>query len=254
MSSLMKALYDIRMPGAKDASDRERNVENVNEDRLNGNFREIANELLKLWASNDHTLNFLSAQIEDANESFTALGSQVVQNSSAILLLPDQVIQQVATVIRQYADTGEGDSNYLTQAIQSLITQSSNEIMVAFENSETVTGLQSGLGDVQRNVTTLSSWVRVISGEGMQTQPGVAIGRSNSAYKFKAEADTIYFYKGEDESAAWANAEAGLSAEGRFLAKKASIESMLLCRAFDVDTVEAKINGVNVEFLHITGR
>ena len=69
MANTIKAMYPITLQN-DGKTDSERNVVNINQERLNENFRNIADELIKLWASGDYTLNILSARIAKDEEVF----------------------------------------------------------------------------------------------------------------------------------------------------------------------------------------
>ena len=72
MANTIKAMYPIYLQN-DGKNDRERNVVNVNQERLNENFRNIATELIKLWSSGDYTLNLLSARISKDEEVFVTV-------------------------------------------------------------------------------------------------------------------------------------------------------------------------------------
>ncbi len=249
MANTIKAMYPITLYN-EGKNDRERNVINVNQERLNENFRNIAIELIKLWESGDYTLNILSARIAKDEEVFVTvpdaegIAAQAIATSSVILLMPESIMQQVAETINGYVVNGDTTTS-IQKAVASLVEQRANEIDIRFTNVTTA------LGETADAVTTLSSWVKVVAANAVAgTNAGVIIGSSDSVTSFKAEASCIFFYSGDDERAKWVNALAGLDADGNFIAKRAHIESMLIGDAFDVDVVEAH----GVDFLHITGR
>ena len=249
MARTIKAMYPIKLYN-EGRDDRERNVVNINQERLNDNFRTIANELIELWASGDHTLNYLSARVAKDEQTFVTvpdaegIAAQAIATSSVILLMPDTIMQQVAETINGYIINGDTTTD-IQKAVASLVEQRANEINIMF------TDVNTTLGETAERVSTLSSWVRVVAANiGHGTNAGVIIGSSDSTTSFKAEASCIYFYSGDDERAKWVNALAGLDADGNFIAKRAHLQSVLLGNAFDVDVVEAG----GVDFLHITGR
>lgn len=249
MANTIKAMYPITLYN-EGKNDRERNVINVNQERLNENFRNIATELIKLWESGDYTLNILSARIAKDEEVFVTvpdaegIAAQAIATSSVILMMPESIMQQVAETINGYVINGDTTTS-IQKAVASLVEQRADEIDIRFTNVTTV------LGETADAVTTLSSWVKVVAANAVAgTNAGVIIGSSDSVTSFKAEASCIFFYSGDDERAKWVNALAGLDADGNFIAKRAHIESMLIGDAFDVDVVTAH----GVDFLHITGR
>lgn len=245
----IKAMYPIVLYN-DGKNDRERNVININQERLNENFRNIAYELIKLAENGDHTLNYLSARIEKDEKVFVTapdaegIAAQAIANSSVILLMPENILQQVAETINGYVINGDKTTD-IQKAIASLVEQRSDEIDIMFTN------VTNAVGENTERISTLSSWVKVVSANAIAgTNAGVIIGSSDSTTSFKAEASCIFFYSGDDERAKWANALAGLDADGNFIARRAHISSMLIGNVFDFDVVEA--NGQ--EFLHITGR
>ena len=249
MARNIKAMYPITLYN-DGKNDRDRNVVNVNQERLNENFRNIADELIALWSSGDYTLNILSARIaKDESVYVTApdaegIAAQAIASSSVILMMPESIMQQVADTINGYVINGDTTTS-IQKAVASLVQQRSDEIDIMFTN------VTNAVGENADAITTLSSWVRVVAANaGAGTNAGVIIGSSDSVSSFKAEASCIFFYSGDDERAKWVNALAGLDADGNFLAKRAHIESMLIGNAFDVDVVE--VGGRN--FLHIIGR
>lgn len=249
MANTIKAMYPIYLQN-DGKNDRERNVVNVNQERLNENFRNIATELIKLWSSGDYTLNLLSARISKDEEVFVTvpdaegIAARAIENSSVILMMPESIMQQVAETINGYVINGDTTTS-IQKAVASLVEQRANEIDIMFTNVTT---------DVSANtnaINTLASWVKVVAANAVAgTNAGVIIGSSDSISSFKAEASCIFFYSGDDERAKWANALAGLDADGNFIAKRAHIDSMLIGGKFDVDVVEAH----GIDFLHITGR
>lgn len=245
----IKAMYPIYLDN-DGKNDQERNVVNVNQERLNDNFRTIAACLIELYDSGDHTLNYLSARISRDEEVFVTvpdaegIAAQAIATSSVILMMPDSIMQQVAETINGYVINGE-TTTAIQRAVASLVEQRADEINIMFTNVTTAVGENTDA------ITTLSSWVKVVAANaGAGTNAGVIIGSSDSISSFKAEASCIFFYSGDDDRAKWVNALAGLDADGNFIAKRAHIDSELLGNAFDVDVVEAH----GVEFLHITGR
>lgn len=249
MANTIKAMYPIALQN-DGKTDQERNTVNVNQERLNENFRNIATELIKLWESGDYTLNILSARIAKDEEVFVTvpdaegIAARAIATSSVILMMPESIMQQVAETINGYVINGDTTTS-IQKAVASLVEQRSDEIDIRFTNVTTA------LGETADAVTTLSSWVKVVAANASAgTNAGVIIGSSDSITSFKAEASCIFFYSGDDERAKWVNALAGLDADGNFIAKRAHIESMLIGDAFDVDVVTAH----GVDFLHITGR
>lgn len=249
MAKKLKAMYPITLYN-DGRSDRERNVININQDHLNENFRNIAAALIELYESGDHTLNYLSARVAKDESMFVTLpdaegiAAEAIANSSVIVMMPDNIMQQVAETIRGYVDRGETTTE-VQKAVSSLVQQRANEIDLVF------TSVTRAIGENTERLNELSSWVKVVDADqDAQTNAGVIIGRSDSATSFKAEASCIFFYSGDDERAKWINALAGLDSDGNFVAKRAHLDSVLLGGAFDVDLVD--VGGV--DFLHITGR
>lgn len=245
----VKAPYPIKLYN-NGRDDRERNVVNINEERLNDNFRTIASALIDLYESGDHTLNYLSARISRDEETFVTvpdaegIAAQAIASSSVILMMPDTIMQQVAETINGYVINGDTTTD-IQKAIASLVQQRSDEITIMFTNTN------NAVGQNTERISTLSSWVRVVAANlDAGTNAGVIIGSSDSVSSFKAEASCIFFYSGDDERAKWTNALAGLDADGNFIAKRAHLQSVLLGGYFDIDVVEAH----GIEFLHITGR
>lgn len=249
MATNVKAMYPIYLFN-NGRDDQEKNVVNVNQERLNDNFRTIAACLIDLYESGDHTLNYLSARIANDERVFVTvpdaegIAAEAIANSSVILMMPDSIMQQVAETITGYVANGDTTTD-IQKAVASLVQQRADEIDIMF------TDVNTTLGETAEQVSSISSWFRVVASDPVAgTNAGAIIGRSDSTSSFKAEASCIYFYSGDDERAKWVNALAGLDADGNFIAKRAHLESVLLGGAFDVDIVEAH----GVEFLHITGR
>lgn len=245
----IKAMYPIVLFN-NGRDDQEKNVVNVNQERLNENFRSIASCLIDLYQSGEHTLKYLSARIANDERVFVTwpdaegIAAEAIANSSVILMMPDSIMQQVAETITGYVANGDTTTD-IQKAIASLVQQRADEIDIMFTNVNT------SLGETSEQVASISSWFRVVAADiGAGTNAGAIIGSSESTSSFKAEASCIYFYSGDDERAKWVNALAGLDADGNFIAKRAHLESVLLGGAFDVDLVEAH----GTEFLHITGR
>lgn len=251
MASKLKAMYPITLYN-DGKSDRERNVINVNQERLNENFRNLSEAIIELFTSGEHTLDYLSARVSKDEASWTAIGQQVEQNTAAILVLPTSITQSITDVITEYvAHNGEvqTDDPVLTTAIASLVQQSSDKLTVSF--TTTTNAINNSVQSQDERLSAIESWVKIVAANvGAGTNAGVIIGSSDSVSSFKAEASCIFFYSGDDSRAKWANALAGLDSDGNFIASRAHIESLLLGNMFDVDVVED--NGV--EFLHITGR
>ena len=116
MAKNIKAMYPITLYN-NGRDDRERNVVNVNQERLNENFRNIATELIALWESGDHTLNYLSARLSSDEERFVTvpdaegIAAEAIAHSSVILLMPDTIMQQVSDLINGYVAEGETTTN-----------------------------------------------------------------------------------------------------------------------------------------------
>lgn len=250
----MKALYTIMLPKRSNVPGIERTTEEVNEERLNDNFRTIVNELVKLWEGGEHNLNVLSARIMAAKEVTDAeirdIIANVEKNSAAIVMMPDGIKTQVSEMLEGYATTGEVDENgdavfeAAKSYTDSTVSQTASDLTVLISQND------------------LSSWVRIIgdvaaSGSNHATNAGVIIGKSTSDVSLKEEAKAIFFYKGEDKNGWWPvenesnpNVLAGFDSNGSLVAGSIHNESMLLSSKFDIDVVSA--NGV--DFLHITGR
>ena len=250
----MKALYAIMLPKRSNVPGVERTTEEVNEERLNDNFRTITNELVKLWEGGEHNLNLLSARIIATKEVTDAelrdIIADVETNSSAIAAVPGQIKSQVTQELKGYATTGDVDANgqavlaAATSYADSQVTQSASDLIVLISQND------------------LSSWVRIVgdvaaSGGNHATNAGVIIGKSTSDVSLKEEAKALFFYRGEDKNGWWPaenesnpNMLAGFDSNGSLVAGSIHNESMLLSSKFDIDVVNA--NGV--DFLHITGR
>ena len=245
----VKAMYTIHLYN-NGQNDRERNVINVNQDRLNDNFRTIAACLIDLYNSGDYTLNHLTARIENDERVYVTvpdaegIAAEAIANSAVILMMPDAIMQQVAETITGYVVNGDKTTD-IQRAVASLVEQRANEIDIMF------TDVNTAVGNNSEQLASLSSWFRVVAANaGAGTNAGAIIGRSDASTSFKAEATCIFFYSGDDDRAKWVNALAGLDADGNFIARRAHVDSMLLGGAFDVDVVPA--HGKN--FLHIIGR
>lgn len=248
MGNVMKALYAIVL------KDREEQTyaEKRNQDRLNDNFRTIADALIKLWESGDHTLNSLSARISADEAVFVTrpdaegIAAETIRHDAVILAMPDSILHEVAETINGYTAQGETTTE-VQKAVSALVEQRAREVNIRFTSQADTIGEQGG------RISKMESWVRVF-GPGSITAPGVIIGSSESASSFKAEAGAVYFYRGSDDMAQLANADVILDADGNLLAKRVRTDSALLGGIFDVDIVPVEIGGVTKNFLHLTGR
>ena len=243
----MKALYAIVMPKSAEKGEADRVAQDVNEERLNDNFRTIANELIKLWEGGEHNLKMLSARISSDEQLYLttpdALGivEQAIANNATILMMPDNILSQVTQIINGFLPDGQGGQT-LEVAIRSLLSQAPTNITATFTQA---------ISSTDGRVSTLENWVRVYGvGNSLGINPGVIIGDSFSDNSFKAESSCIFFYRGDDSMAQEANADVKLTANGTLEANTAHLESVLMGNLFDFDTVAVN----NVEFLHITGR
>ena len=253
----IKAMYPINLKN-DGQTDSEKNVYNVNQERLNDNFRTIMSELTKLWESGERNLNVLSARISNDEKVFVTypdaqgIAAREIENSTIIQAIPGTIYTMLAQVISGYInDQTEPTDNYenaIYQVIKSLIeTKTATYMDATFQmttTKQTADGNASYISDI-------SNWIRdIAAGLSAGVDGGVIIGQSDVASSLKAEAGRIFFYQGADEDSKWANALAGLNAQGRFFAANADLESVFLGGMFDMDVVD--VNGVN--FLHITGR
>lgn len=238
-NNVMKAMYPINLSN-DGRNDQERNMVNVNQERLNDNFRSISSALSYLFQSGEHTLKYLSARIKSSEDGFvsTLNGVQDTVNthSAEILAMPDAIMQMVGSSITEYNPNGDP----VQKAVSTVITEQNNAVELKF------TEVNSELGTIQ-------SWVRIYgttAASELGISPGVIIGDNQQPYALKAESNAIYFYRGMDSDAKKANMLAGFDASGSFEAGSIHNTSTLLDGKFDIDVVNA--NGV--DFLHITGR
>ena len=247
MSNRMKALYAIILPKTGDKTDAARIAQDVNQERLNDNFRTITNELMKIWEGGEQSLNLLAARVTSVQEVTDAeirdIIANVATNTAAIAMVPGQITSQVSESLEGYAletyvdekgETVYGDA--LTAAnsyTDSKVTQTANELNVAITQND------------------LSSWVRIVGANAQAgTLPGVIIGNTESDTSLKAEATALFFYRGNETQAKQSNADVLLDASGNLIAKNIHNDSLLLNGKFDIDVVTAG----GVDYLHITGR
>jgi len=248
MGNKMKALYAIVLKDQEQQTYQEKR----NQDRLNENFKIIADVLIQLWESGDHTLNYLSDRLSEDEAVFVTapdaagIAAETIRHDAMILALPDSILHEVAETINGYTTQGETLTE-VQQAVSALVEQRANEVNLRFA-SQTDT-----IGEQGTRLSKMESWVRVF-GPGAVTAPGVIIGNSESASSFKAEAGAVYFYRGPDDMASLQNADVILDADGNLLAVRVRTSSMLLGDLFDVDIVPVEIGGTTKNFLHITGR
>lgn len=247
MSNSIKAMYPINLDN-RGGNDRERNVVNVNQERLNENFRVIAAALSDLYASGEHTLKYLTARIKEGETVYISTLNGVLEltneNSAEILALPNAIMQMVASSIANYQATGD-DLTPVQTAVNSVVTQMASEIDAEF------TSTNSAIGNTNDQLSQMNSWVRVYGvGNSLGIPPGVVIGDSESGTSFKAQGNIIFFFQGADSRATDANAVASFDGNGNFNAGSIHNSSTLLDGKFDIDVVNA--NGI--DFLHITGR
>lgn len=257
MSNRMKALYTIILPRTGDKPDMARVAEDVNQERLNDNFRTIVNELMKLWDGSEQNLKLLSARISADEQVFVTvpdaegIAANAIANSAVILMLPSQIMGQVTEVLTGYAttqdvqDASDATLNAAQETTASAVNQLSNSVELNFSHITQV------LGEQGVALTDLTSWVRVI---GPSAYPGVnagaIIGDSSHASSLKAESAVLFFYRGDDSESKPENADVLLDSDGRLIANNVHAASMLLEEKFDIDVV----NAGGVDFLHITGR
>lgn len=257
MSNRMKALYAIVLPRTGDKSDAARVAEDVNQERLNDNFRTITNELMKLWEGGERNLKLLSARISSDEQMFVTvpdaegIAANAIANSAVILMLPSQIMSQVTEVLTGYATTqdvqnaSDATLNSAQETTSSAVTQLSNSVELNLSHITQV------LGEQGITLTDLTSWVRVIGPSAYpNVNAGVIIGDSSHSSSLKAESTALFFYRGDDSEAKQSNADVLLDSDGRLLANNVHTASMLLDEKFDIDVV----NAGGVDFLHITGR
>ena len=253
----IKAMYPINLKN-DGQTDSEKNVYNVNQERLNDNFRTIMSELTRLGESGERNLNVLSARISKDEKVFVTwpdaqdIAAREIREDATIQMIAGKMYSAFSRIITGYINDGsaptDNDANAIYTAIKNLIeVKTADYIDSTFHvqtTKETADGNASYLSDV-------SNWIRYIAANpGASLNGGIIIGQSNVETSFKAEAGRIFFYQGADEDSKWDNALAGLNAQGRFFAANADLESVFLGGMFDMDVVD--VNGVN--FLHITGR
>ena len=247
MGASMKAMYPINLENYG-KNDQERNVVNINQERLNDNFRTITAALSELYASGEHTLKYLTARIKDGETVYISTINGVLEltneNSAEILALPNAIMQMVASSIANYQQTGD-DLTPVQTAVNSVITQLSDGINMEFTNTN------NAIGNTSEQLSQMNSWVRVYgAGNSLGIPPGVVIGDSESGTSFKAQGNIIFFFQGADSQATDANAVASFDGNGNFNAGSIHNSSTLLDGKFDIDVVTAN----SVDFLHITGR
>ena len=247
MSNRMKALYAIILPKTGDKTDAARIAQDVNQERLNDNFRTITNELMKIWEGGEQSLNLLAARVTSVQEVTDAeirdIIANVATNTAAIAMVPGQITAQVSESLDGYAletyvdekgETVYGDA--LTAAnsyTDSVVTQTANELNVTINQND------------------LSSWVRIVGANAQAgTNAGVIIGSNTAEASLKEEAGALFFYRGDETRAKQSNADVLLNASGNLIAKDIHNDSMLLNGKFDIDVVTAG----GVDYLHITGR
>ena len=242
----MKALYAIVLPKTSAKGEADRAAQDTNEERLNDNFRTIANELIKLWERGEHSLNLLSARISSDEQVYltepdvNGIVANAIANNATILMLPDNIMSQVTQIINGFLPDDQGGST-VEEALASLLSQESTNITATFTQA---------ISNTNGQIENLTSWVRVYGvGNGI-TAPGVVIGDSSSSSSFKAESSYVYFYRGDDTQANIANADVSLGADGSLNAKSVRSDSFTLQSMFDIDVVTAG----GIDYLHITGR
>lgn len=280
----MKALYAIMLPKRSNVPGVERTTEEVNEERLNDNFRTITNELVKLWEGGEHNLKVLSARVTSEEQVTASLVEQIgdvaadtVSNSAAILATADSIRSEVSQTLTGYAlignmeDMENADEDTLAWALNAAqsyastkVSQTASELTVLISANTTLLKGEDGVSGINKTVSDISGWVKIVGQVGTR-KPGVIIGNSGSvtsdgfSASLKAEAGAIFFYKGDETNAWWENENthvlnpnvlAGFDKNGNFIAGNIHNESTLLDGKFDIDVVTA--NGI--DFLHITGR
>lgn len=290
MSNRMKALYAIILPKTGDKTDAARIAQDVNQERLNDNFRTITNELMKIWEGGEQQLNVMSSRITSSQEGLAALNQSVntvwgilqidtQTNTSVIQQLSDSINSAVSEShagyiwLKDYVDgtaTDENDDPVYPALYSAQQTNINSISQTATETENRLTSTINVLNNnndpdafpFQTTVKEISSWVRILGPSNTAGVPaGVIIGESEATASLKAEATDIFFYKGDDTNAWWKrngqlnpNALAGFDADGHFVANSVHTESSLLGGKFDIDVVTALSGGSNVDFLHITGR
>lgn len=253
----IKAMYPVNLQN-DGRNDQERNIVNVNQERLNDNFRTIMAELVRLADSGVRDLNMLSARLTKDEKVFVTMpevqgiAADTVTSTTIMQVIAGEIFNVLSRVITGYASDEsaptDNSENAVYQAVQTLIEHKAADYMDAtFQmttTKQTVDGNTTYLSDVK-------NWIRYIAADlDAGLNGGIIIGQSNVETSFKAEAGRIFFYQGADEDSKWDNALAGLSAQGRFFAANADLESVFLGDMFDMDVVD--VGGVS--FLHITGR
>lgn len=287
MSNRMKALYAIILPKTGDKTDAARIAQDVNQERLNDNFRTITNELLKIWEGGEQQLNVMSSRITSSQEGLAAL-NQSVNTVWGILQIDTQtntsVIQQLSDSINTAVSESQAGYIWLKDYVDGKVTdenedpvypalytaQQSDINTISQTATETANVLTSTVKILngedpenafpfQETVSEISAWVRILGPNNSSGVPtGVIIGRSGATASLKAEPTAIFFYKGDDTHAWWEdnnhqlnpNALAGFDANGHFVANSVHMASSLIDNKFDIDVVTAG----GVDYLHITGR
>ena len=258
MSNRMKALYAIVLPKTGDKSDAARIAQDVNEERLNDNFRTITNELMKIWEGGEQNLNLLAARVTATqvvtDARIRGIIADVETNTTAIAVMPDGIFAQVSDTLSGYALTEYVDEQDQTNA-EAASSAANNAYQEATSYTDAQLSLTASALRAEFSQNDLSSWVRVYGiGNDLGIPPGVIIGDTLSSTSFKAQGDIIFFYRGGDSEATNANAVASFDGNGNFNAGSIHNTSTLLDGKFDIDVVTASSGGSNVDFLHITGR
>lgn len=254
MSNRMKALYAIILPKTGDKTDAARIAQDVNQERLNDNFRTVTNELMKIWEGGEQSLNLLAARVTSVQEVTDAqirdIIADVQTNTTAIGVMPEGIIAQVSEKLTGYAlktYVDEKDADTADDAQDAV--ENAYQAATSYTDSKVEQTAQSLMATFSRN--DLSSWVRVYGiGNSLGIPPGVIIGDTESSTSFKAQGDIIFFYRGADSAARNENAVASFDGNGNFNAGNIHNKSTLLDGKFDIDVVTAG----GVDYLHITGR
>lgn len=143
------------------------------------------------------------------NQEVAQITETTIENSTYITQTVESIISQA---LQQYTTTS--DLETMIQTIQSSITQLSDSVTVEFlQTNQTIS---TNAGNTSQQFDSIYSFIRLIAS-------GIVIGESTSDIKLKLENDILYFFTGDETSVTTDNAIAYFAA-GRLYVNEAQIK------------------------------
>lgn len=143
------------------------------------------------------------------NQEVAQITETTIENSTYITQTVESIISQA---LQQYTTTS--DLETMIQTIQSSITQLADSVTVEFlQTNQTIS---TNAGNTSQQFDSIYSFIRLIAS-------GIVIGESTSDIKLKLENDILYFFTGDETSVTTDNAIAYFAA-GKLYVNEAQIK------------------------------